>query len=306
MPPRNGSSRRVAKWKRRGDVHSKSYKNPFFQKKVQIFSYFPLRFFIFLLLGINVFLLTHLFFYAHYFKIHEVDVKGVELEMIEIIREKAFEQLASSRWYIFPQKNQFIFDEDKLRETILDLVSYQDIKVEVDKNMLVISLSEEEGILNWSHSSGTYVVNDQGIVLYRVEEFEPKIEYLEEGANKFLISFIIGRDNNPLVYDNTQQKIEIGSAVATSDYISQLLYMDGYFKQQIETTIVSYEIYTTVSSHVKINTYQGWYALINNESNEQIQNDILRLRLLLEEKFKDDRLRAEYVDLRNGEKVFYK
>lgn len=305
MPTRK-VSRTKKTWKRRRDVHKKNLNNPFFKKKAHVAQVIPWRGITFVIICIDIILVAYFLLYSPYFKISNIEVYGVNIEVTEKIRQALHEQLSTSKFGVLPQDSIWLFNEDDAITSISELLSYQTISVQVQKKSLVIIVEELQGAIKWANNSGTNLIGEDGIVIRKLENFEPQVEKVEGKEDIYVTSLIIERDKQPLVYDTSHTHVEIGDTIISPEMLRRILYLSQEFEKEIKIPVTSFELITPQSSQIRINTAQGWHVLVTLGDSDYLSRSILRLQVVLVEKFKEDYSRLQYVDLRNGDKIFYR
>jgi len=307
MPPRGARRQRQAKtWKRRRDYHSKEYRNPFRQKKQSMLAHLPFRLFIFMFLMYDLVLVGYFLLFSPFFQITTIEVHGVDIVLTQQIRQRMSEQIKSRRWFILPQRSQFIFNISQARDHIHDLLSYQNLSVVKDGKKLVIEIHQQEGAVQWGNAQGIFLVGTDGVVLRRYDDFHQVANETEEGNYSFRASVLLDDTQYPLVYDRSETPVEISKRLVPQDFLDKLVFLEREFMQHVGVDITSIEIPFLNAPFAKVYVSEGWQVLFPLEESDQTIKNLLRLKVVLVEKFKEDRRRLQYIDVRTGEKIFYR
>lgn len=306
MPTRK-ASRTKKTWKRRRDVHTKSLKNPFFKKKQPLASKIPWGKMSVFLFCFDLIFLVYFFVYSPYFKINSFEVFGTDIDITESIRGILHKQLNSHRFLLFPQDSIWLFNKKEAQDHIASLLSYETITIDIHNKILTVVIKQRDGALKWVVNNNIYLLDENGVALRLLEDQHIPIESsLPETPARYTTSMILERDSEVLIYDNSNTDVVIGNNIVDKDYVDKILFLNKTFSAVIEEPVSSFENLHLQTGQVKLNTTSGWYILMNLGTTDDIERDILRLEVLLHDKFKEDVTRLEYVDLRNGDKIFYK
>lgn len=293
-------------WKRSGDIHIKSLKNPFFKAKKSFFSMIPYSFLSFILFIFNFTLISYFLLYGPFFKIRHIEVYGVDFELTQNIREIIGNQLRTYRFLIIPQDTKFSFDKKNATLKIMDLFTYQNLYIDLQDDRILIMVQEKEGALKWAHKNQTYLLSQNGIILRALPEYKPTHELINEKENKVMYSLLLEKDQKPLLYDLSEQTIKVGDELVNESFIETILFLYTYFEEEIGMPIGSVEMLTSRANSIRLNLSKNWYVIMSLGTQEEIKKSILRLKTLLREKLKNDTVYLQYIDLRAGEKIFYK
>ena len=200
-------------------------------------------------------------------------VAGSELEQV------ISPYLASVNKFWLPQNNYFLFDP----EEIVNMLKAKEIGIATaDKKFpktLEIKFPETEPWLIYCHTDEKcYYVSPSG--------------FLTDSAPRF--------SENPLprvITESTKNKI--GESVLFGE---EILFLKSTLAELKTLGITVKDI--TIKKDANFSTKENWYLLI--DKNADIKKTFSDLKLLLDQKIKDDRARLEYIDMRFENKAFYK
>ena len=273
---------------------SRKYQNPFFhrrRKKVRRISIKTKLLAAAIIVAVAG--VTWMLFFNAYFLIDNVVINGSQRIDEHKIYNIIDKQLQKKRLFVFNQQNIFIFSKSQTRKEILINFSVDDLKINKDfPRLLTISFSEKTPAAVWLENEIYYYVDFDFNVLSQVDGLE-----IDAG------SFIILQNEN-----NSQSLIRqngLGRKVSLEkDYLlfclelaktvaGQGLDINNIFKlDEEEKTIQMQPV-----NGPKI------YFNVENDYDEQIK----KLKALLSEKINQKEFgELEYIDLRFGDKIYYK
>ncbi len=96
----------------------------------------------------------------------------------------------------------------------------------------------------------------------------------------------------------------IGSTVLEPDLMNEIVFLSSEVGKISGIRAVGYELFSKISSEIKMETSEGFKILFKRGDN--FANAFRVLKTVLEQEIKDKRAQLEYIDLRFGNKVFYR
>ncbi|PIR57939.1 MAG: hypothetical protein COU71_01310 [Parcubacteria group bacterium CG10_big_fil_rev_8_21_14_0_10_38_31] len=229
------------------------------------------------------------FFYIPKFKIKEIEINGISSDNKDKLSNKFSVVMVDKYLGIFPYNNIFIFPEGKLKADVLS--EYPDIK-EIDfKNFfpgkVLTTASERDLFAVWCFKEGDCsFVDEDGFIFKSAPVFY---------GNIFLKFFDERRGSSSDGLDKGKQALDKNDFDKLVDFINFTA----------SKNILIYKIFIRDEGVYDLETILGWHILLNKENNpeEAFQN----LRIILDSQIKEDYVdKIGYIDLRFGNKIFYK
>lgn len=98
--------------------------------------------------------------------------------------------------------------------------------------------------------------------------------------------------------------VAVPSVVVEKDLMERLLFLGVEVKRAIGSEVVLYEISSRLPREIRLIVTDGYGLYFNR--NDDFQNVFMVLKRVLEQDIKEKRSALEYIDLRFGNKVFYR
>lgn len=264
------------------DLTESNYKNPRLdrQKKGRKKKLYVLIAALFVIL---VILSIYFIYISPYFRIQQVDITG-----LQNIKEDQFRQIIQKeldKGFIFKHDNILLFDSEKVRQDISDnyLLEWLNIEKEYRPAMIFIGLEEKVSALTYLTAENCYNIDLTGAIV--------------EKCNHLSTDFI-------QIRDASEAQKNIGDSAinqATVRYIIQL--NDELESQGVD--IRTFKVISKDSSDLRVLTDQGFEIYFNRSL--EIKEQLVRFNILVREEIGAENLdKINYIDLRFGDKVFYK
>ncbi|HDH04001.1 MAG TPA: FtsQ-type POTRA domain-containing protein [Candidatus Campbellbacteria bacterium] len=238
-------------------------------------------------------------FYIQKFRIQKVSAKGnYALNKKEII-ENISDSLNGKYFGIFPRDNIFIIPKEEIKSNLL--AAFPRVKsVFLNRdfpNSLFVEIKERKpaALFCENNESALPALPNQGEPTDKSTYRQGKCSFVGEDG------FIFGKA--ALFSGNVYLKFyrEGGGNGKT---ITQLKNLMEFVKLASKENIKITKIILAGEELRKFYTSEGWYILLNNNNDTQITFE--NLKLALENKIKENRKYLDYIDLRFGNKVYYK
>jgi len=270
--------------------------NPYFTKrrndKIQVFGIknilarIPTRgwFWIFLTLLIISGLIWLLFF-SSVFTIKYVEVKNANLTSSASIEADVFNQTDTKRVFIFSQNRLFVFSSRSLRTALIDKYSLQDVKV-IKKlpSTLIIELTERQAAAVWFEAD----------------------QYLLLDASGHIISTSSATTNLglPLIRNNGLPKINNQQVEVDPSVIASAKQVFEDFPPRFSWITIKEMDTNNEDQTLILAANKG--PLIYFNTTDNIDQQLVRLDTLLRSDVRARFAKLSYIDLRFGDKLYYK
>jgi len=223
-------------------------------------------------------------FFSPYFRINEISFSGVKNTNHDVINKIIDDYRNSRKYYIFSRNNYWLFNQDELKKIMQEKfwIDYIDMK-KIWPNIIVLDVGERESAVNWV----------SGDKCHRLDLTGTAIEACTDAAAMMTIS------------DRTNLPMEIGKQPITKNELDDLIKIDQAVR--IISTSFNFKLanYEKTGNSLEMKTADGFSIYFNLA--QPVDAQIERLEILMKQKDVVDNLsKMQYIDMRYGDKLFYK
>jgi len=290
--PSQNIRRRVKKAKCvKKDYQQKSLNNPFFrsrQKKSPAHKSrrsFLLFFIIFFLILTGLF---YFFFVSTNFSLQNVQVNGLTRSSGNELVALAWAQSEEPRLVVFRQSNLFFFEDDELRKDLNKNFSFAQVEIKKKwPHTLVINVEERALAFIWQDGIGKHFSDRKGCL---IPEVQPSSE--DEKIYPILQSSI---EENYIQEDNC---LEIDD-----NYLASMLDLDSQLRVYEHLAVQNYILEAEFNTlTLDLRNGPNVYFNIKNDLEKQVK----KLEIIKREKPEAEFQVLAYIDLRYGDRVYFK
>ncbi len=304
------------------------YTNPFFKKKKKraaskINWRVQLVIFEIILLTVG---LVAFFYFSTVFKIVAADASGMKRIPKNEIVDIVFEQAEEKRFLFGSQKNIFFFNLEELENLFNNryLLEALTIKKEMP-GKIIVSIKEKDYSAIWHEEDKYYYISETGKIINKVdaefmgdyplinnigenrannqgaEDHAERIDYILKLFEKFKNRKLRIIDDDRwfevenFILDDMEYTVQMVIKICTNIVLE---------KPQIVTMPQSTEKETAINFENKEECIDGPMIYFNLQ--EDIDKQVAKLLVIINEKLKNDLDEKKYIDLRYGDKVYYK
>jgi hypothetical protein len=226
--------------------------------------------------------------------VSQINISENEFINDQDVLEKASQIISGRHLFLFSKSNFLLIPQSKIEDYILDTFpSAKDVDIKVKFNEMEIVINEHQAVAKWcgidfNDPSDCYLLNDWALIFAKENIIEEKevIEFygLTDATTSEEIELVGQRHIEQGVYDRI------------------LVFLNNLNQLEINPIFVD----TTDKETFAVYTERGPYLLIekNDDPNEVLNNlkTVIETEELNDAQFKN----LEYIDLRFGNKVYYK
>ncbi|MBI2473564.1 hypothetical protein HYV70_03360 [Candidatus Uhrbacteria bacterium] len=225
------------------------------------------------------------FLRSNTFLINRVEIQGIEYVDRTNLEKTITEYLQTPVFFFFSTSNTFLFSTEDLENLIMKQFSLASISINVNKKTLTLLLEERTSNLIWETAGKSYVVDLEGIIV-REQEKESTLP----------------SEDLPHFKDKNNASVTIGSQVLKTEEITHtFLFLEFLAKRSLTYTHI--EIDRLAGKWMQVVTTNGFGILFDTGGN--IETQYRNLEIILDDQAANlDRL--EYIDLRFGDRVYFK
>lgn len=281
--------KKINRSKKKHFHNEKKYTNPYFLKnkkkpliKIPAYSW---RAKITALLILSIIIgFFWLIFFAPIFNIKEVIIRGAIKTPVKEIENFAWDQ-TKVNWG--RGVNIFLFNKNNLIKTINEKYNLDKLLVEKRLfNKIIISFKEKQQSIIWFEVDKYYYADLEGNIINEINLLD------------------ISQENIPLVYNSGDNKIVDKKIKINLDKIKFILNLFSEFKDKKHNFEIERFNINNEENTVELKVIGGPIIYFN------IKDDIIKqadkLNTLISQKLKDDFIKKAYIDLRYGDKIYYR
>lgn len=279
--------------KKKADYKRKKYKNPFFQvknRKPKI-SYISLRLKL-IIIGVIALIaaIVWLCFFSAYFRIKSIIINGSERISSKELEDLVWAQSDKKKFLAIPQKNIFVFNADSLYSDLNEKYGFEQLAVSKKlPDKIIISIEEKKYSAVWHEKSNDkyYFIDDSGGLINETSPLELKDK------------------TYPIIEHDGGDIIENKAIKGQTDNIKYILNLNN----ELKNVNLGMDIGGRYRIDNEVNTIK---LVINNgtkiyfNSKEAADKQINKLKAIVGEKIKNDLYKKAYIDLRFGDKIYYR
>ena len=288
--------------RRKKDYQKKNLSNPFFSHKKSLagkrgFSKLKSGAIAVTFLTVMIFLFT-----SDYFSIKDIVIAGYDRVSPQEIETVISSQQNKKRLLFFNQKNIFLFDKKSVIKELMANPLLESVKI--NRNLpgtLKIMVTEKTKGLIWALGNQQYYLDLSGVVIRAIDSSDLIIEKTAAGTD--IVRPEAASGNYPLVYDLSAEAVTVGQSATSANLVKFVLGLAEEIKAGVNIDISHFNVVTPYFPEVTLITKDGWE--VRFKISDDYAKQVRILDSVLEQEVKD-RNNLEYIDLRFGEKVFYK
>jgi cell division septal protein FtsQ len=263
------------------DFHSQTWANPFYgPRQPGVWSS------LLWLAGSLVILggLAYVFIYSPLFRISQVTVNGATTVDPVRVRVAAMGMMSGYEYLVIPKDHILAADAVGIRNLIMAQFSgLLDVRSEKKFRTLAITVIERQPTYRLIIGDKSFLLDQDGVGLR------------EAGA---------GEGQALLALQNDSAQFVAGKAMIHAEWIKALSDLHKYFATQVGLRDQLFRLDDT-NGVIQAVTAEGWYIIVDPATDVNVQLKILSSALLGKFNF-SDRKKLSYIDVRFGDKIFYK
>ncbi len=281
----------MIKIRRKKVYKSKTYSNPYFRRNVKNFRInisWNWKSKLAMFSGfVFIVIILYTIFYSPFLRINHINISGNNRVGQNELLDIAWQQIRTNKLFILPQNNLLLSNKDDLIKAFDSRFSFEDIKIDKKfSHTLNIEVQEKSYAFVWVENDVYYYSDIDG---YIIKEISP----LDIKEKKYPVV------ENKLENKIANNKIELDQTVfyfAIDAYNSISNKSDEY---KIDKFVLSEDQNT-----LKLKLVDGPEIIFN--LNNILEDQLGKLDIIKEEKLKNDFDTKSYIDLRFGDRVYYR
>ena len=238
--------------------------------------------------GVTVYILI----FSEFLKINRLIISGVEELDYEEVEREARSRIEGTFLRIIPKNNFLLVSRNGMKDDLVEKFKKIDT-VSVKKEFpdsVEINITERDSLLIWCSGSDCYIIDDKGRAYTRAD-----FESAEIRENNFV-----------KIFDESARGISLQEEVLDKKYIDFVLKIKDELKTEAGIEIADeYRTRARLANEIIVRTSEDWEIYFNSALS--LKKSIRILKTFLEQQVEEGkRNELKYVDLRSGNKVYYK
>jgi len=260
------------------------------------------RFWLFLLFVLALGLLIYFVVFSDFFQLKEIQIRGNEKiktqDILNVVESKAEKSIGIGSIKIFSSKSLILLSSKNIEAEVLaqfPQIGSAHTKRRIPR-ALIVEVHEREPFAEICQPSGEcFIVDHLGVA------FEKSAILKEEESTE--INVLEVRKQGLTLWLEQQIETRLGESIMRSDYLQSIDLAYKNLEQDMDLPIE--KIIFSGDDRVNIKTQQGFRIYFSME--RSMEDQLFNLGLVLEEKISaKELLGLEYIDLRFGNRVYYK
>lgn len=226
-------------------------------------------------------------FFSPWLQIKNIEVIGTDPEKSALILDSAWMQTRNYSYLILPQKNILLFDDKELINHVSSNTQIKNLKVNKKfPNNLIISFDKKDYAIVWKEGGGKYFLDNTGAVISEASD--------QDIYDKKL----------PILSNLSQTRINNGQTILDEEMIRFATDLDNEFKNPKFGLTLEEIIIDSESDTMKVKASSSPQIYFNTKTD--IYDQLNKLLIIKNDNLKLDFFKKTYIDLRFGDKIYYK
>jgi len=245
--------------------------------------------------------------YSSTFRIDEIEIRGNESLAAWEIRDAVTDALKGNRWLIMPRASLLVASEAEIEAALSERFVLESLTVSKHPpRKLAVELKERVSAVLLQMPDGRQgLVDLQGAVtrLYKPEEALDVVRKLGPTLTERADA---PKRTYPVIYDDRSEKLELREMAVRPKVVQAAIEMPALFEERFGRAPYLEEIRIDgkAAQTVRVRVSEGWSVYLDAE--QDIRGQLLNAEVVLRTKVGADRPQLDYIDVRFGEKVFFK
>lgn len=272
----------------------------------------------------------------------EIDAPSIITKEKAHIAIKQF--LNTKKWHFIPGTNILFFSKQELTRNLHQQFQLEELDIKRKFfHTLQVMMKERVSEINLITQNRRFLVDDRGVVIKEIPQIielsddfeqiqdlqdvviekneqdntevsqnndtkenlpEPSSDAAKLPVINFFEKKMIMDENTVIVYDLANTSINLNEQIFSKQWIDDIISITNHLRLLTPAKILYFTMKDIKEGSLTVETSEGWRVLF--ELNTDIERQLENFELVYNEKFSTSREGLEYIDLRFGERVYYK
>jgi cell division septal protein FtsQ len=241
------------------------------------------------------------------FRITDIQVRGTDRIPSWEVQDAVAELLKERRWLLLPKTSVLVISEENIVDTLNERFVLESLDVtKRPPHTLLIELRERVSAVLLQLPDGSQGLIDLGGAVTRLYKAEEAIDVIPKLGPSLDEQQGRSRAQYPVLYDDKNEKLELRDQAVRAETVQTVIELPKLFDARFGRApyITETHIDGMTSQTLRVVTSEGWAIYLDASGNvsEQLGN----AQTILKNKVGGDRPNLDYIDVRFGDKIFFK
>ncbi len=235
----------------------------------------------------------YLFLFSKYFRISRIEISGDGKAAEAAVRDSLKFFFKSRSWLLFPKNNIYIFPAKEAENLFKEQLLLQEIKIiKIYPAALRVEFKTKKPALKLNTEKWIYILNITGEIIEKKQK---------DASASSTVKF--EDDDLPIILGDTED-LNVASKAIKEELAQFIVAVAKALPEQTGVAISEFSSVADSPSSLNVKTEEGWNVVFNIRIN--VQEQIKKLAMVLKEQTLQNRKNLNYIDLRFGDRIFYK
>lgn len=225
-------------------------------------------------------------FFSGVFRIKNVIVEGANRTPVGEIENLVWRMTQNKRFIIGRQSNIFLFSDAQLKNLMNENYSFDGIAIKKKLfNTIIVSIKEKQPVAAWKEGNSYYLIDAEGNIVANAGSLD------------------INQKETPLIENQGAPMVNYKKVDINGNEINYILKLFDIFKNNSDFPLSKFVVDSDINT-VKVFLVRGPAIYFNVQGD--INNQMNKLLTLYKGELRDNFNKQSYLDLRFGDRVYYK
>lgn len=241
------------------------------------------------------------------FRVTDIQVRGTDRIPSWEVQDAVSELLKERRWLLLPKTSLLVLSEENITEALNERFVLESLSVtKRPPHTLLIDLRERVSAVLLQLPDGSQGLIDLEGAVTRLYKAEEAIDVIPKLGPSIDEQQGRTRAQYPVLYDDKNEKLELRDQAIRPETVQAVIELPKLFDARFGRApyLAETRIDGMSSQTLRVVTSEGWaiYLDASRSLSEQLEN----AQTILKNKIGGDRANLDYIDVRFGDKIFFK
>ena len=241
------------------------------------------------------------------FRITDIQIRGADRIPNWEIHDAVIEALKKRRWLLFPETSILIASEEDISETLNERFVLESLSItKKPPHTLVIDLKERVSAILLQLPDGSQGLIDLQGTITRIYKPEEALEVVPKQGPTLDEQQGHSRAHYPPLFDDKNDEITLRAQAVRPEVVQAVIDLPKLFDARFNRApyLTETHIDGMSSQTLRVVTSEGWAIYL--DASGKLQEQLDNAQTILKTKVGPDRKNLNYIDVRFGDKIFFK